>query len=275
MSQKDKIIGIIGLGLIGGSLALKLIEQNYKVYGFVRDLNSFKTSYKASKSVSLEIEDKFAKITDRMQELSECDLVFVCSPLRALVETLKEIQPFLKPGAVVSDVGSVKSVICEESKKFFRKDCFFVGGHPMAGTEKSGFANAFPELFESKTWALIEDKEMPADKVVFLEETIQSTGAKVIKTNAQSHDQAVAMISHLPLLLSLGLLETVNSTPDKELKELALSLASSGFDGMTRLARGNQTLNEDLLGLNFEQVKKCYQDFSERSEELLKEYSLD
>lgn len=265
MSEKNKNIGIIGLGLIGGSLALKLIEQEYKVYGFVRDLARFKSSQK----VSSQTEKSFAKLTENFEDLKDCDIVFVCTPLRLISGTLREIQPFLKPNSITTDVGSVKSLICEESKKFFRSDCFFVGGHPMAGTEKAGFNNSFPELFESKKWVLIEDKSLAPELISPLKKIINSTGAIIVETDAHKHDQAVAYISHLPLLLSIGLLETVNSIETQELKDLALDLASSGFESMTRLAKGNQVLNEDLLSLNLEQINTCFRDFSELSKKLL------
>ena len=127
----------------------------------------------------------------------------------------------------------------------------------MAGTEKIGFENAFAELFTNRPWALMTE----AQKFPELIELISLTKANIIFTAAQEHDQAVSLISHLPLLLSIGLLNTVNNYADSNIKDLALQLASSGFDGMTRLAKGNQVLNEDLLKLNSSQIQKAYLQF--------------
>jgi arogenate dehydrogenase (NADP+) len=242
----DLKIGIVGLGLIGGSLALRLAAEGFKIVAVVRDTQNF-------------AQTPFELVSSNPKELANCDVVFVCVPLNAVVQTLQDMQPYLKSGAIVSEVGSVKGFICEAAAELMRKDCYFIGGHPMAGTEKVGFANAFATLFEDRPWALMQNNY--AEQTQTLSQIVQKTGAKLLLTNPQEHDKAVALISHLPLLLSMSLLNTIENLQDQKLKELALSLASSGFESMTRLAKGNQELNKDLLKFNEKNLQESTDEF--------------
>jgi len=221
-------VGIVGLGLIGGSLALRLRSQGISVLGIVRSLNKFQ-------DIDFEVSTDWC-------DLSSCSIVFICTPLRDTLQMLKALTPHFAAGAIVSDVGSVKGFICREAKESLM-DCRFIGGHPMAGTDKSGFENADSNLFVERKWVLTEQCEG-------LERIIALTGAKIIHTDAESHDRAVALISHLPLLLSLGLKDFVENYAQEDIRSLALELAATGYESMTRLANGNIVLNEDLLNLN-------------------------
>ena len=241
----QNLIGIIGLGLIGGSLALTLAAQNKKVVAIVQNPSEILAKH------------NFELVTNNLEALNQCDLVFICTPLNSIPALIQTIQPYLKSNCCVSDVGSVKSFICQTALNYMRPDCSFIGGHPMAGTEKAGFENAFAELFEGKTWALIGNNLQNN----LLTNTIESTGAKIIWTKAAEHDKAVSLISHLPLMLSMGLFNTLENLADPEIKKLAQSLASSGFAGMTRLAKGNSELNHDLLHFNQAEIKLAYNQF--------------
>ena len=254
MKLENKVIGIIGAGLIGGSLALNLAQQGLKVALLVRNKQNF-----IDKNANKLKANSFYFISEDFSDLQKCDFIFICTPLREILNTLELIIPYLKPEVIITDVGSVKTNICQQAQLILAKtiNINFVGGHPMAGTEKIGFENAFAELFTNRPWALMTE----AQKFPELIELISLTKANIIFTAAQEHDQAVSLISHLPLLLSIGLLNTVNNYADSNIKDLALQLASSGFDGMTRLAKGNQVLNEDLLKLNSSQIQKAYFQF--------------
>jgi arogenate dehydrogenase (NADP+) len=265
ISLNEKRIAVIGLGLIGGSLALNLAAQGAKIIGFVKNKFDFTNA-------------PFELVTQEYEHLKTCDLIFICTPLNKITRIIEEVQPYLKTGALLTDVGSVKDPICRAATKIMRHDCHFVGGHPMAGTEKSGFANAFPELFKGRPWALVPPSPLNSGNNTesnlnvnqeLLKQAIECTGAKLVLTDAQKHDKAVALISHLPLLLSLGLLNAVNNLKDAELKELALILASSGFEGMVRLAKGNPELNRDLLQFNRKQVQEAFEAFLSESKSLL------
>ncbi len=262
MKLENKLIGIIGAGLIGGSLALNLAQQGLQVALWVRNKQNFLTKNSEKLQANL-----FCFISEDFADLKQCDFIFICTPLREIVNTLELIVPYLKDKVIITDVGSVKANICEQAKLIVNKttNINFVGGHPMAGTEKVGFENAFAELFADRPWALMPE----AEKFPELIELIELTKAKIIFTPPNEHDQAVSLISHLPLLLSIGLLNTLNHYPEPNIKNLALQLASSGFDGMTRLANGNQILNEDLLELNSKQIQKAYSQFCQEIRDLL------
>ncbi len=256
MKNTNKKVGIIGLGLIGGSLALKLASQGFNIVCIVRNKSSISADH------------PFTLVSENCSDLHDCDFVFICTPLSLIVETLTKIQPYLKPSAIVTDVGSVKGFICEAAEEIMRKDCTFIGSHPMAGTEKSGFVNAFCSLFEGRPWAIMNHSNKAAHDE--LTKLIELTDAKIIFSEPNIHDQAVSLISHLPLLLSIGLLNTVDNIQDPNLKEISLALASSGYEGMVRLAKGNQTLNKDLLNFNSDNVKKAFEIFTHESGEIIK-----
>ncbi|MDX1918556.1 MAG: prephenate dehydrogenase/arogenate dehydrogenase family protein [Candidatus Caenarcaniphilales bacterium] len=244
MNEKPKI-GIVGLGLIGGSLGLKLVEQGYPIIGI--DPNPDQIT-----------DHPFELVTKHLNPLYRCDIVFICTPILSVLPTLNEIQIQLKPGAIVSDVGSVKAAICNKATEIMRADCTFIGGHPMAGTEKIGFANASSELFLDKPWCLMKSQSLQARD---LEQVILAAGARPVYASPEEHDRAVAMISHLPLLLSIALQTSVFNHPSQELSDLAIVLASSGFESMTRLARGNPELNIQILESNYPNIKLALKNF--------------
>ena len=243
-------IGIIGLGLIGGSLALALHNKNYSVKAIVprTQLLSIKSSFSLSSNLS---------------DLKDCDLIFICTPLKVIPQILKELAACLPANCLVSDVGSLKQDICQLALDL---PCNFIGGHPMAGTEKKGFEHALPDLFSGKPWALMKSSEAKSDLLV---STIQSIGAKIVWTEPVSHDRAVALVSHFPLLLSLGLEQTLINLKDPNLKELAEQLASSGFASMTRLAKGNPELNQNLLELSHQEISSIWIEFNQEIKYIL------
>lgn len=252
IQHKQLRIGIIGLGLIGGSIALNLHKQGYTVLGFSQN------------SATVDMAD--FQVEKAYNRLQECQVVFICTPLSRVIDTLSMIQKYLSPGTIVTDVGSVKESICQAAQASASKDIVFVGGHPMAGTEKQGFKHSFPELFKGCKWVLTESHSL-------LEGLISSMDAEVIVTDPQSHDRAVAIISHLPLLVSMALESTLKKYENSSIQELATQLASSGWRGMVRLAQGNPTLNKDLLSLNHEHLEEVYKLFSEHGDFLLKEHN--
>lgn len=240
-------IGIIGLGLIGSSLAQALHQYSnkYNILGFT---SNKQTQAKAPFNCYLDYKN-----------VSNCDVIFICSPLSKIIEVIKNIKPFItNKNTIVTDVGSIKAFIEKEAQEILQDTCIFIGGHPMAGTEFSGYDAGDSILFQNKTWILLQENKL-------LQEIIQNTQANIIIADSESHDKAAAMISHLPLLLSCKLLNTLESLQqeDPQLYKLSKQMASSGFASMTRLAKGNQTLNHDLLTLNKSNISDLYKLFIE------------
>lgn len=209
-------IGVAGLGLIGGSIFKDLKALGYDVIG-------------VSKS------QKGENIYDNYEVLKTCNLVFVCSAMNKTLEILDKLEDILSPDTVVTDVCSLKEFVCRKSRPYK-----FVPSHPMAGTEHKGFENSFEGLFKGAKWVITpcfgESKE--------LVEIIKQLGATPVITTPKKHDEAAAMISHMPMVIAQALFLAASENP------LALEIASSGFRDMTRLAMSNEEMACDMVKMN-------------------------
>lgn len=236
-------IGVVGLGLIGGSIFKKLKLEGFEVVG-------------VSKSQDGE------HIYKSYEYLKDCHIVFVCSAMNKTLEILDELEKFLTPDTIVTDVCSLKQFVCVKKRPYI-----FIPSHPMAGTEHQGFDNSFPELFEGAKWAVTPfDKKDGLDKLV---QIIQKTGATPVMTTPDKHDEAVALISHMPMVVAQALFMSASDNP------LALELAASGFRDMTRLALSNTEMANDMVSMNSENIQnsilKLYKSLGELT---AKDYSL-
>ena len=232
-----KQIAIIGLGLIGGSLTKALKAKGYKVIGID----------KSSKTIQLALKEKvinngYTKFNSK--SLENIDLIFICTPLHLITDYLTKLSKVkLKNGVIITDVGSTKSEICKHANKVFTTHHCFIGSHPMAGTEKTGFISSKKNLFKNCAWVLTPTYKNN-QLLTVIKTIIKKTGAKPILTTPKKHDEAIALISHLPLLTSVGLCEI---TKDSNMKDFASKLVSSGFRDITRIASGNPAMNSNLL----------------------------
>ena len=258
MKHKIEQIAIIGLGLIGGSLAKALKEKGYKIVGITKDPKTIKLALKEKA-----INKGFTILSSKT--LEDTDLIFICTPLHLIKEYLNKISKLkLKNSVIITDVGSTKLEICDYAAKLFltnapltgrdlsRHYSFFIGGHPMAGTEKIGFTSSTKNLFKDCAWILTPQGKNK-NSLTTLKTIIKKIGAKPIITTPEKHDQAIALISHLPLLASIGL---CNIAKESSSRELASIIASSGFRDTTRIASGNPEMNSNLLISNSQVLKK-------------------
>lgn len=218
-------IGVLGLGLIGGSIFKKLHEINeYEVVGV---------------SSSVDAEGVFHD----MKELVSCDVVFVCTPMNVMIETLEKLDKILPEKAIVTDVCSLKGFLSDKKFNFN-----FIPSHPMAGTEHSGWEHSFPELFKDARWVITPINGEITNSQEVLENIIEKLGAKIVITTSEEHDKAVALISNLPLIVAQAL--CINIKDNK----LAQHLAASGFRDTTRLALSNLEMAKDMLEFNRENI---------------------
>lgn len=223
-------IGIVGLGLIGGSIYKSLKQlNNYEVIGI---------------SSSIREED----ITSDYSKLVDCELIFVCTPISATLETLDKLNSILTPDNIVTDVCSIKGFLTDKKYKYK-----FIPSHPMAGTENCGWENSFAGLFNGAKWAITSSSNEERQEQEVLESVIKDLGAEPIITTAEEHDRAVALISHMPLVLSQALCLNIKDN------KLAQSLAASGFRDMTRLALSNPQMAEDMVKYNSENIKIAFE----------------
>jgi prephenate dehydrogenase len=255
-----KNIAIIGLGLIGGSIGLKLkgLGTGDKVLGIPRREETLKKALelKAIDEGSLDI-----------SKVAEADIIFLCTPINLIIPRLKELAPHLKKGAIVTDVGSTKGEIVSQAEKLMPKGTYFVGGHPMAGKETTGIEVAEAGLFQDKIWILTETSKTRQKALEEVEEVVRSLGPKVVRMDPKSHDLVVAGISHVPLAAAATL---VNLVAGSEQKEQMIQCASSGFRDTTRVASGDPVLGRDMFITNRVAILKLLKTFRTKVLELEK-----
>lgn len=214
-------IGVVGLGLIGGSIYKNLLEaKKHDLVGVSRSVNEF-------------------NVSNDYENLKGCELVFVCTPMNVTLEILDKLDNILDENTIVTDVCSLKEFVSQRQYNYK-----FIPSHPMAGTEHKGWEYAFPDLFEGATWAvtpIIKTEEIDIEK---LKSVICELGANPVITTPKEHDEAVALISHAPLVIAQALCKNIENN------KLAQSLASSGFRDTTRLALSNTEMANDMVTLN-------------------------
>ena len=264
MKDRIKHIGIIGLGLIGGSLAKALKARGYYITGIDKKESTLKIAKKQKV-----INKGYTKLNK--QALRNVSLIFLATPLSTIPFYIKEIAKMVKHDVILTDTGSTKQEICKIAKKVLPKNITFIGGHPMAGTEKTGFEFSDKNLFKNCVWLLTSVNKNTKQEIKILQKIFKQIGAKALVTTLDVHDKAVCLISHLPLLASIGLCETVRNIKDKKLRRLAEAIASSGFRDTTRIAGGNPELNSDLLRSSNANLKILLTNYKRELENTLKE----
>lgn len=218
-------IGVIGLGLIGGSIFKKGQTAGYDMVGVSRSV-------------------KEPGVSDDYNTLKECNLVFVCTPMNKTISVLDKLNDILPSGTIVSDVCSLKEFVCKKNYNYK-----FIPSHPMAGTEKQGWEASFAELFEGAVWAVTPKEDTDIRDFELLKKVIENFGAKTVITTPKEHDRAVALISHTPMLIAQALCKNIEDN------ELAQELASSGFRDTTRLALSNIEMANDMVVMNEKNIK--------------------
>lgn len=237
-------IGIIGLGLIGSSLGLDLRQRGHQVLGISRTEPICHLA---------QVRGIVDEASTHFSLLATTEIVFICTPISAIAPTLESLIPHLVPETVITDVGSVKTAVVEACSPLWHN---FVGGHPLAGTEASGIDAAQANLFTNAPYVLTPTDTTPTASVKILQELITSLGAVVQVCTPTEHDQAVAWISHLPVMISACLVKAISEEPDVTLLELAQTLASSGFRDTSRVGAGNPELGVMMAKYNRQTLAK-------------------
>lgn len=233
-------VGIIGLGVIGASLGMALRNSRPGILIAGRDLDQA--------TVVQAIEQSAIDCFLDDQQLKECDLVIIATPLKSMPGVVKEIKGHIKTGAIISDVGSVKSWVMQLLAQEIPAGIHIIGGHPMAGSEKSGLHAADKFLLQNAAYILTPQSDTAAEPVEELSELLKTIGARVVVMDAWQHDQAVAQVSHLPHLMSAALVNNLLPKPG------TLALAGGGLRDSTRTAASDSDLWEDILMLNSEAI---------------------
>lgn len=248
-------IGIVGLGLIGGSLALDLRSQNHYLLGVSRQESTCKIATE-KKIVDLASTD--------LSSLKEAEIIFICTPMDKIAVTLKQLIPYLQPKTIVTDVGSVKQPIVEVCSQLWDN---FIGGHPMAGTTEQGINAARSNLFRGAAYVFT-----PHQKIVNIDKLKQlavSLEAIPYICSPEVHDLAVAWISHLPVMISAGLVAACLGEADTEVLELAQHLASSGFRDTSRVGAGNPELGTTMARYNSEALLRSLYSYRDNLDSII------
>jgi arogenate dehydrogenase (NADP+) len=242
-------IGIVGLGLIGGSLGMDLRAAGHKVWGFSQRAS---TRDKAVSKGAIDV------ACPDLASLGAVDVIFLCTPIGLLVPTAQQLIPHLSPTTVLTDVGSVKASIVAALEPLWPH---FVGGHPMAGTAESGIDAAFAGLFRGNPYVLTAtDRTSPA-ALNQVETLVRALDANLFHCAPAEHDRAVAWISHLPVMTSASLIAACLGETDSQVLALAQSLASSGFRDTSRVGGGNPELGVMMAQFNRSALLSALQDY--------------
>lgn len=232
-----KKIGFIGFGLIGGSLA-KIWHKNHPDYEIMIYNHRDKPSAEYEKALH---DGVVKKITMNLQDFSVCDLIVLCSPVISIVNYLEKLKDIAKEDAIITDVGSVKGVVTTAASEF-GLERNFIGGHPMAGSEKTGYSNADSNLFENSYYILTPFQETPDEKLKTLKEMIRETRAIIVVVDSLKHDEVTAAISHVPHIVASSLVNAVAGKNDNMME----MFAAGGFRDITRIASSSPEMWRDI-----------------------------
>ncbi len=249
-SIADSCAAFIGLGLIGGSIAkgLKRVFPDMRIMAYMRTRSRLELAKQ---------EGIVDVILDGIgEELRECDLIFLCTPVEYNAQYLTAIRPFLKPGALITDVGSTKTSIHEEIAAL-GLEASFVGGHPMAGSEKTGYEHSTDHLLENAYYIVTPPRECCQDaaaaksvssNVNRIVAVAKAIGAIPLVLDYKEHDKIVAAISHLPHLIASSLVNLVkdNDSPQGIMKQVA----AGGFKDITRIASASPEMWQQICMTN-------------------------
>ena len=245
---------IAGVGLIGGSVGLGTRQRFLadKVIGFDFDPETLE----AARGLGVIDEAQFRP----GPWLEKTDLVVLASPARTLTASARSLSRFTRPDTIFTDVGSIKREVCADLTALR-----FVGGHPMAGSERGGVLYADAALLENAVWVLTPDASTDAEALVHVETFVEQLGAVPLTTTPEQHDRLVAAVSHLPYLSAVALTELAARDENRDLMML---LAAGGFRDLTRVASGSPRMSRDMVVGNKEALRDALAFFRKHLDEL-------
>ena len=254
-------VAIIGTGLMGGSLAMALKEC-----GEVAEVSVFDADSQTRKAArKLGIADTYAH--DPAEAARGCDLLVLATPIGQMIGALDKALPAIEPPAILTDLASAKIGIMRSIRDTIPTGVRYVGGHPMTGSEQSGVHFARADLFRDRYYILTPDELTDTDAFQRLHSLLTRIGARVISMDPESHDRAMATVSHVPHLLSLLLMEM--AAREQERMKNIYTVAAGGFRDMTRIAASNPGMWLDIIAENRVLVIERLKDYSAAVDRLI------
>ena len=229
----EETIAIIGVGLIGGSIAAALKKQGFagRILGVGRNPSRLESA-KAAGLID-------ACSTNLAESAAQSDLIVFCTPVNLIVEGVRDIAATCRPGTLITDAGSTKGNICRELSSGLAEGVTFIGSHPLAGSEKQGFKEADPDLFQNRVCVVTPNDTTPADQLSRLNAFWEFLGCRMIEMTAETHDQSLARTSHLPHVVASALVSLLETSHNQ--------FTSSGFCDTTRIAASDPDLWTAIL----------------------------
>lgn len=247
-------IGFIGLGLIGGSIAKALRASMPDIRITVYDINESTLAQAESDGIA----NRTVSAIDA--SFSACNYIFLCAPVSGNAENLMSLKQFLSPSCILTDVGSVKSGIheCIESLGL---DGQFIGGHPMAGSERYGYTNSKARLLENAYYILTPTSKTPPDQLKDYQRLVTAMGAIPLVLDAKQHDYVTAAISHLPHIIASSLVNLVRESDSEE--GTMKMIAAGGFKDITRIASSSPDMWQQICLTNTDNIVRLLEHYME------------
>jgi prephenate dehydrogenase len=230
-------LAVIGVGLIGGSFALALKEAG--AVNFVAGFGRTKENLQDALAFGV-IDDAYTEIEEAVED---ADVIMLAVPVRAMAELVKDMAPFLKNGAIITDAGSTKEVILGELFAFLPSHAHIVAGHPIAGSEQTGAAAAEPDLYKDKRVIITPDKTSEDHAIEVVKKLWEACGAKVEMMDPSTHDIVLGAVSHLPHMVAYALVDTLMKWDDEV---PMLRFSAGGLRDFTRIASSSPEMWRDI-----------------------------
>lgn len=261
--MKEITVGFVGFGLIGGSIArgIKTISPNSTILGYQYNPNKPNENLIAAKEDGV-----IDRIETTLKPYSVCDIIFLCAPVLTNITYLKELKPFIKPSCILTDVGSVKGNIHAAVSELGLEE-YFAGGHPMTGSEKTGYKNSSAALMENAYYILTPTEKTPSEKIEFLKSLLAEIGSIPVILNPKEHDDITAAISHVPHIIAAELVNLVQENDDAS--ENMKSLAAGGFRDITRIASSSPVMWQNICLTNTDSIIKFLTLYKKRLENFI------
>lgn len=254
MNMKHKCFGFAGLGLIGGSIAktIRRLCPEARIIAYNRTFSAAQLAYSEGTAdiICSEVDDTFA----------QCDYIFLCMPVSHNARYLEILAPIIKDTCILTDVGSVKSDIHHHASAL-GLDKHFIGGHPMAGSDKTGYEHASDHLLDNARYIITPTDASSPDAVKEYEELVRQLGAIPIIMGYEEHDYAAAAISHVPHLIASSLVHLVMESG--ETADIMQTIASSGFRDTTRIASGSPVMWQQICLTNKDHICRLLEQYME------------
>ena len=240
-----KTIGFIGLGLIGGSIAktIRKFHPDYHILAYAK--------HKETLAAALNCNAIDAVLEEKDERYHTCDYIFLCAPVEYNIEYLKYLKNVISDDCIITDAGSVKGPIHKAVEELGMDHCF-IGGHPMAGSEQSGFEHSSDHLLENAYYILTPGGQVPLEKLTEFSELIDSLGSIPMVLTAEEHDFITAGVSHLPHIIASSLVNLINKLDNEA--EYMKTIAAGGFRDITRIASSSPVMWEQICIENHENI---------------------